>query len=137
MNAFFKQLWANVQNAYCVARDYLADKVAKVNYYGDRLSAQADAEDNFTKRLQGLLCKTAAFLLGFTIAFTIGFVIGVISSLLFGPILGLIGVPLAYLAGNDFGAAIARAMISYKVALLLEVRVNTFTQEIIADAVPA
>jgi hypothetical protein len=134
MNQFFNNLWNNIKHGYCFARDYIANKVARVNNYGDLLIEQANVKDDFTKRLQGMLCKAAAFVMGFTVAFAVGYTIGFVFTLVFGPILGLIAIPLAYLVGDDFGSAIAREIMFQKVANMLErnLGLGAFAEEMAA-----
>jgi hypothetical protein len=134
MNQFFTRIWNHIKDGYCFARDYIANKVAKIDLYGDRLIAQAVAEDSFTKRLQGMLCKVAAFVLAFFTAFTAGYIIGMVFGLLLGPILGLIAIPLAYMVGEDFGSAITRAQLKIRIANLFAKEVRVTEVEDIAFA---
>jgi hypothetical protein len=135
MNKFFDNLWNNIKHGYCFARDYVARKIAQLNVYGDRLLAEGRAKDDFAKTLYGAVCKAGAFVSGFFVAFAIGYTIGVVASFLLGPILGLLAIPVAYMFGEDFGAAIARAEITARlvdafrsnVAAVVEVEDVAFT----------
>lgn len=109
MNQFFNNLWNNIKDGYCRARDYLASKIARLNVYGNYQLMKGKAEDNFAKKVYGWACKAAAFTLAFMVAFATGYTLGLVLGTLLGPILGLIAIPLAYIVGEDFGHAIAVA----------------------------